>query len=380
MSRPNNGARLRPNQFGIYYIAWTEEGRSHRASTRTANLQEAQKILAGFLLEQQTAAERGTRWTVGQVIDYYDTNHVEEKIVDKERTRRALGFVRAELGEDRFMDELASDDFTKYRTARRRLKSSKGLPIKDATIRKEISAFLTAANFCVKNRKLPAGHVPVIELPDHSEPRDRWLTREEAQRLLKAADKAPGLAGRASGRLTPVYRLIAIALSTAKRRRAIETLKWFQVDLKNRMIDFRRPGERETSKRRGRSPISSWLLPVLERAYREKKNEFVLDSPDEINGQFKRVAARAGLKDVTAHTLRHTWGTWAAQGGMSMWGIAGVMSCTVQTATNNYLHHSPEHLRSIADSVSPELVNAVAPDENFARSDARNPLDSAQKS
>ncbi len=357
MSRPNHGAKLRPNSAGVYYISWTENGRSHRASARTANLQEAQKVLAGFLLEQQRVAEAGTRMTVGAVIDYYDTNHIEEKVTDKKRQRRALSYVRTIIGEDRFMDELASDDFTKYRQTRRKAppgSGSRGEKVNDATIRRELVTFVAASNFAVKNRKIENRHVPVIALPEHNSGKDRYLEREEAQTLLKAAQ------GQAN-RLTPLYRLIAIALSTAKRRRAIETLKWFQVDLKSRVIDFRRPGEPETKKRRGLAPISDWLLPILERAYREKKSEYVLDDKTVLTRPFAKTAKRAKLAGVTPHTLRHTWGTWAAQGGASMWEIAGVMGCTVQTATTNYLHHSPAHLRNVADRVSPEIVNIAIP-------------------
>lgn len=348
MARPNSGPRLKPDgKTGIYYIVWSEKRRTKRLSTGTANLLEAQRVLAGFLLEQQNADERASRWTVGMVIDYYDQNHVEEDVVAEKRQRRALEKVRAILGEDTFIDELASDAFTKYRT-KRRAQKWREKPISDATIRRELNPFAAACNFCVRNRKIENRHVPVIDLPAHSPSRDRWLTRDEAQHLLKTAQ-----AGRE--RLTPMYRLIAIALATAKRRRAIETLKWFQVDLKNRVIDFRPKDRAETKKRRGTAQISDWLLPILERAYREKRNEYVLDVPGVRTILFREIADKAGMPDVTAHTLRHTWGTWAAQGGMPMWAIAGVMECSIETATRNYLHHSPEHLRAMVNSVSPEL-------------------------
>lgn len=369
MSRPNNGPRLKLNRSGIYEIAWSENRRTRTVSTRTANLQEAQKALAGFLMEMQAEAERGARMTVGAVIDYYDTNHIEEKVTDKKRQRKALSHIRSIIGEDRYMDELASDDFTKYRQTRRKSKGAKGGPTNDATIRRELVTFIAAANFSVRNRKIENRHVPVIDLPEHNEGRDRYLTREEAQKLLKVAQND-------AERLTPLYRLVAIGLSTAKRRRAIETLKWFQVDLKSRVIDFRRPGEPETKKRRGLAPISDWLLPILERAYREKRSEYVLDAPSVLIRNLAKAAKKAKLEAVTAHTLRHTWGTWAAQGGMSMWNIAGVMGCTVATATRNYLHHSPEHLRTAANSVSPEVVNSVAPDAepDAAQSAAQKPV------
>lgn len=355
MAKKYSGPRLRAEgKNGEFYIVWFEDGHTKRLSTRTANLPEAQRILAGYLLEKEQDAERGDRWTVKQVFDYYDANHIEEKVVDKKRHRKALSYLRDIIGEDRFMDELASDDFTTYRQTRRRTKVH-GRHTNNATIRRELVVFIAAANFAVKNRKIENRHVPIISLPDHNAAKDRFLERPEAQTLLGVMQPV------GANRLTRVYRFAAIGLSAPKRRQAIEVLKWFQVDLKNRVIDFRRPGEPETKKRRGRCPISDWLLPILERAYQEKTSEYVLDTPYCITRDFRAAAEAAGMPDVTPHTLRHTWGTWAAQGGASMWQIAGMMGCTVATAERNYLHHSPAHLRGVADKVSPEIMNVAAP-------------------
>ncbi len=360
MSRPNYGPRLRPNKAGVFSIHWTEKGRSKRVSTGTANLSEAQKVLAGFLLEQERQTEGPM--TVGQVVDYYDVNHIAEAVIDKPRQRRALALVADAVGRDRFIDELASDDFVKYRQMRRKTRFRRKTTTDDATIRRELNTFAAAINFAIKNRKLENRHAPVINLPDHNPNKDRWLEKHEARTLLEIAQPA------GAKRLTRIYRFTAIALSAPKRKQAIETLKWFQVDLKNRIIDFRRPGEPETKKRRGRCPISSWLLPILERAFAEKTSEYVLDKPQSITREFAAMRDAAKMYDVTPHTCRHTWGTWAAQGGMSLWAIAGMMGCSIRVATNNYLHHSPEHLRNVADQVSPEVANIVAPttEENGA--------------
>lgn len=390
MPKPSHGPSIRPSKSGIYYIHWCEGGRTKRLSTGTGNLPEAQRTLAGFLLEQGKAADG--RMTVGGILTYYDANRVATKVTAKALARRHIKKIKEILGEDRYVDDLASDDFTAYCTQRKKDRNRKGQPINGATIRRELTTFLAACNFAVRNRKIENRHIPVIDLPDGNESKDRWLSRDEARRLMTAAQGN-------SLTLTPVYRLVAIALATGKRRAAIESLKWFQVDLKNRTIDFRRPGEPETKKRRGRAPISKWLLPILERAYAEKVNEYVLgspvsapkrvrfkgrgkknqprqrqlsDPPGDLWGPLNAVCRCCGFTDVSCHTLRHTWGTWAAQGGASMWAIAGVLGCSVETATRNYLHHSPEYLRAVADGVSPETVDLVSPDvPEVGREDGR---------
>lgn len=348
MPRASVGPVLRPDRLGIYYIHWSEKGRSKRASTRTGNLQEAQKVLAGFLLEQSKQDEG--ELSLSDVFAFYTENHIDKKVVASDRQKRALAEVEAFIGGDRLVSSLSVEDFHRYAEARMKTPSKKGggkrgKTIDRATVRRELGPVIAAFNFAVRNKKLDSRSTPVISLPDGNPSKERWMTRDEAAALMAA------MPDDAAGRLGRIYRFAAIALGTGRRRDAIEKLSWFQVDLKNRVIDFRKPGQNETAKRRGRSPISDWLFPILERAFREKVSEYVLDHTSPAYDSFIRAAARAGMHDISPHTCRHTWGTWAAQAGESMWNIAAVMNCTVQTATNNYLHHSPEHLRDVANRV-----------------------------
>src|SRR3546814_2493376 len=78
-------------------------------------------------------------------------------------------------------------------------------------------------------------------MPPEPEARDRWLTDAERERLLSAAmtvyvtSKGGPRGGTPSWQrakhLPRIYRFIALALDTAARKEAIETLTWFQVDL-----------------------------------------------------------------------------------------------------------------------------------------------------
>jgi len=88
-----------------------------------------------------------------------------------------------------------------------------------------------------------------VWLPDRPEPRDVWLTRSEFARLLWAALKAP----KARGHL-PLFLLLAIY--TGRRKEAILSLRWANVDLVNGTIDFRRSGQSETNKKRGTVSVS----------------------------------------------------------------------------------------------------------------------------
>ncbi|MCP4387376.1 MAG: hypothetical protein GY802_03710 [Gammaproteobacteria bacterium] len=126
------------------------------------------------------------------------------------------------------------------------------------TVRRELGVLRAAINYAHKSGKITR---PVtVELPERPEPQDRWLTRTEAARLIRAA-------------CTPQARLymplfILIGLYTGRRKEAILSLRWPQVDLERGVINFEIAGRRRTNKRRGFIPIPPRLLPHLRRARR----------------------------------------------------------------------------------------------------------------
>jgi integrase len=102
------------------------------------------------------------------------------------------------------------------------------------------------------NLRYGCGHNRVW-LPTGSPPRDRYLTREEVDKLLE-------LVG------TPHVRLfIILAITTGARMGALLELRWDQVDFKHRTINFNRSDREQTNKRR---PQGSRPCPLPQRSAR----------------------------------------------------------------------------------------------------------------
>jgi len=356
MPRPNRGPYLAPNRHGTYDIAWTENGRSRRRSTGTPDFREAQKHLARFLMQHDREAYRElvkTRILLVRDIlgdpaapdgeDYWH-EHVLEKVVGRDTQRYAIQKLVAHFG-DMEVRQVDPADVAAY--VRRRRAGDLGKPSKDGTIARELSVLVAAVRHAVRARRVKADDAPRVELPPPSPPKDRWLTKEEATRLLEAARQAKG----GDGRLPRVYRFIVLALMTASRRTAILELKKDQIDLENGLIRLNPAGRRQTKKRRPPVPISDELRPVLERMMSEASSAYLLDHPGSVRAAFDRAVARAGLEDVTPHTLRHTWATWAAQAGVDMWKIAGVLGDTLATVERTYAHHHPNYLRGAVNAI-----------------------------
>lgn len=125
------------------------------------------------------------------------------------------------------------------------------------TTRRELGVLQAAINHAYKNGRLTRS--VSVELPPSPSPRKIWLTRDDAARLIRAAKK-----DRKARLYMPLF--ILIGLYTGRRKEAILSLRWPQVDLHNGVIDFEIQGRQRTKKRRGQVPIPFRLLSHLKRA------------------------------------------------------------------------------------------------------------------
>lgn len=215
-----------------------------------------------------------------------------------------------------------------------------------ATIGDELACLNAALKHAAREGRIAP--VLPLKLPPRPPPRDRWLTPEEADKLLSATKR-------------PHMRLfITLALATGLRPGAILDLTWDRVDIERLRLDPNPPGRTETRKRRPPIPMPAELAEVLSEARKRRKTEFVIEYRGEQVKSIKRgmriLAARSGLKGVSAYTLRHTAATWMAQDDIPLWRIAGMLGHkTTRTTERVYAKHSPSHLRDAADALGKRL-------------------------
>ena len=224
------------------------------------------------------------------------------------------------------------------------------------TVRRELGVLRAAINRAHRNGRLTR---PVaLELPERPEPKERWLSRKEAAAIIRAAR-------------TPQARLylplfILIGLYTGRRKETILSLRWPRVNLEARTINFDIGGRKRTNTKRGIIPIPPRLLPHL---HRLRKRGTDLGYVLHINGErikdikkgFAAACDRAGIADVTPHTLKHTAATWLMQSGTDPWQAAGFLSTSVETLLRVYGHHHPDYQRQAAENIGkrPQNVRAV---------------------
>lgn len=214
---------------------------------------------------------------------------------------------------------------------------------------------------------LDPDHVPAFDLPADGLPRQRWLTIAEIDALHSAAREMRG----GAPRLSRGERFLWLALETAARKEAILDLTWDRVDFELKTIDFNVPGRRLTKKRRVVVPISSALLPVLQRAFRERlepkrRDGLVMDNRGEMWATIQSIAIKAGLAPaqkigtgqkpkatgISPHVFRHTAATHMARQGMPLWIIGKVLGNSLPMVERVYAKFAVDDLRAAVECVS----------------------------
>jgi len=344
MPRRNQGPRLRwLAKRRCFYVVWTEHGRSRECSTRTADSKQAEIAFAEWLRRRgsRTGPRDPSEILVTDVLSEYAEQR-GPKVASPERIAYAVDAL-TDFFESNSVADVTPQTCGRYVEQRGR---SVG------TARRELGVLRAAINYAHRNGLITR---PVaVELPERPEPRDRWLTRDEAAWLLRASRTA-------QGRLyMPLF--ILLGIYTGRRKEAILSLRWPQVKLDTQTINFEIAGRRRTNKRRGVVRIAPELLRHLKRARRRGTDMgYVLHIDGKRIGDIKKGFAaackRAGLTGVTPHTLRHTAATWLMQKGIDPWQAAGFLSMSMETLQRVYAHHHPDYLREAAESIGKRPQN-----------------------
>jgi len=348
MPRRNQGPRLVWLQKRkCFYIRWTERGRSRERSTGTADREQAEIVFAEWLQlrRRRDGPSDPAAILVTDVLNLY-LQERGPRVVAPGRIAYAV------LALTDFFEGLAVADVTPQTCGRYAEKRGRS----KGTVRRELGVLRAAINYAHKCGRLTR---PVaVELPERPESRDRWLSRPEAARLIRAACTA-------QARLyLPLF--ILLGLYTGRRKEAILSLRWPQVDLEGGRIDFEVPGRGRTNKKRGVIQIPPRLLPHLRRA-RKRGTElgYVLhingDRIKDIKKGFAAACERAGLEGVTPHTLRHTAATWLMQAGTDLWQAAGFLAMSMETLQRIYGHHHADYQREAAENIGrrPQNVRVI---------------------
>lgn len=322
---------------GRWYITWTERGRSHRATTRTRDRKQAEKVRAAFVLERDRQPEaRPDEIALASVLDAYWERHAKD-LPSAERIKIAIRHLTAFYG-------LATVSAVNARAHERYITECRHEGKADGTINRHLGSLRAALRFAVKSGDLSsAPHVPTLREPP---PRADVLDRPAVARLLRAA--------RALGH-DHVALFIRLAIYSGARRSALLQLTWDRVDLTTGTVDFRIPGVTHTRKRRAITALPDKLLSSLQRLHKRSKCSHVVawrgKPVASVKRAFRETAAAAGLPRVTPHVLKHTAVSWALRVA-SPWVVSGMTATSVRTLQAVYGKHMMDDKRAAVEAMA----------------------------
>ncbi len=173
---------------------------------------------------------------------------------------------------------------------------------------------------------------PKIRLLGGEVERERWLTKEEAGRLIAACP--PHLAA-----------LVRFALATGCRASEITQLEWSRVDLTRGHAWL---NQTKNGTPRG-VPLNSDAVAVLEALSGQHPRYCFTYRGEPIrhgltNHGWKTAIDKAGLEDIRFHDLRHTWASWHRQSGTSTDELKDLGGWKTRSMVDRYAKFATDHL------------------------------------
>jgi len=337
MARPKSEIPwLEQRSNGVYYVHWydADRRRTMRHSLKCQDAEQAKAAFGRFLLGGAAALRRDkTLLGVGAAVEAYLTEHAEVNCADAER-QRTIGTHLVSFFQGTPLSRIRIPESRAYAAQR---------DAAPATIKRELGMLMAVTNHAVKWGRLPKNDVPIVEYPSIPKTEISIFTPAEIKRLMEAGG--------------PAWSFVVLAYFTAARRRSIETLKRSQVDLERRLVNFNKPTDKVTNKRRPKVPLNDACVFHLENLMKLSNTQYVFGKPKSFYRPFRSLCKRVLGRECHPHMLRHSRATHLLQAGQDIFKVAGLLGDTVKTVESTYGHHTPEHA---ASAVAPSDAGMIA--------------------
>ena len=213
--------------------------------------------------------------------------------------------------------------------------------VTNATVNRVLEVLRAILRRCVEEWEW-IDKAPKIRMLKEPTRRIRFLTREEAQRLL--AELPVHLANMA-----------AFALATGLRRANVTGLRWQQIDL-DRSLAWIHPDQAKARKAIA-VPLNAEALAIV-RSLQGKHATHVFTYKGNTITQVSTktwymALERAGVKDFRWHDLRHTWASWHVQSGTPLFALQELGGWESSEMVRRYAHLAADHLAPYAEVLKP---------------------------
>ncbi len=196
--------------------------------------------------------------------------------------------------------------------------------------------------------------IPVVRMLPEPTKRVRWITRNEADRLIAILP-------------THLADMVCFSLETGLRRSNVTGLQWSQVDLVRRTA-WIHPDQAKARKAIP-VPLSIAAVSVLRKQIgKHQTNVFTFNgkSVRQVNTKAWHKALKlVGIENFRWHDLRHTWASWHIQEGTPLHVLQELGGWSTPEMVQKYAHLSSEHLAQWVDRKPVVLVENLPKSDTF---------------
>lgn len=214
------------------------------------------------------------------------------------------------------------------------------------TCNRILAVFKTICSFAEKRSFLPVGQSPcrgVSSFRVYSQ-RERYLTKDEAQRLMRTLEKSERIEASA----------VRLLLLTGARKNEILKARWENVNLEQRLLTV--PVSKSGKPRH--IVLSDAAVSVIRAIPRKKDIPWLF--PGHASGKplsdlylfWNKLRQELGLTDVHIHDLRHTFASFLVNSGHSLYEVQKMLGHCDPRTTMRYAHLGQESLLAAAKTVS----------------------------
>ena len=321
----------------VYWIRFTKpDGGELRETTQTADRRQAQEYHDTRKAELWRVAKLGEqpRHTWQEAVVRWLEEHPDRKGVC---VRQALVQADPLLGH-LYLDEVSADVLAQFARERRAAGQ------KTSTVNLRVGSVRRILNAAHRWGWLNA--VPQVQPLASPDRRLRWLTREEADRLLAELP-------------AHLVAMVRFSLATGLRESNVCGLEWTQVDLDRRVAWIH--ADQAKAGRAIHVPLNADAVCVLrgQRGLHPRwafpyRNHRVRRGND---CAWRAALKRAGIENFRWHDLRHTWASWHIQAGTPLPVLKELGGWASLNMVMRYAHLGATHLAEHADRISgPRLV------------------------
>ena len=192
--------------------------------------------------------------------------------------------------------------------------------------------------------------------------RERYLTKEELPRFLKALDELEDGLSKAA---------IKLLLFTGGRRGEIISLRYDQLKLNEKRLFLP-----DTKNGKSRSIIlNDRAIAVIKELMKNKANSPRTEESDylfptkqgtkkpyiyDLRTPFGKACDAAGISGLRVHDLRHSFATLALQGGASLYDVSKLLGHSDVSMTQRYAHMADDSLQTATDNTAGVIDRAVS--------------------